>query len=71
MRIRIQVSEADDAKAWGILIRHSVGEAYPNRTFVISEQAADALRQAGIQFIELSREQGTAGVPGVASGERV
>jgi len=71
MRIRIQVSEADDAKAWGILIRHSIGEAYPNRTFVISEQAAEALRQAGIDFVELSREQGTAGVPVVASGERV
>ena len=56
MRIRIQVSAADDAKAWGILIRHSVGEAYPNRTFVISEKAADTLREAGVEFVELSRE---------------
>jgi hypothetical protein len=71
MRIRIQVSAGDDARAWGILIRHSVGEAYPNRTYVISEQAADALRQARIDFVELSREEGIAGVPGVTSGERV
>ena len=71
MRIRIQVSAADDAKAWGILIRHSVGEAYPNRTFVISEKAADTLREAGVDFVELSREEGIVGVPGVASRERV
>jgi hypothetical protein len=71
MRIRVQVSAADDARAWAILIRHSVGEAYPDRTFVISEQAADALRRAGIDFVELSREEGNAKLPGVASAERV
>jgi hypothetical protein len=71
MRIRIQVSAADDAKAWGILNRHSAGEAYPDRIFVVSEEAAEALRQAGIDFVELARDQARVGLPGAISGERV
>jgi hypothetical protein len=71
MRIRIQVTAADDAKAWGILIRHSAGEAYPGRILVVSEQAVEVLRQAGIAFVELSREEGNARVPGVVASERV
>jgi hypothetical protein len=70
MRIRIQVAAADDAKAWGILIRHSPGEAYPDRTFVISEAAAQALRQAGIEFVELARDDAATGASGVISGEK-
>ena len=71
MRIRIQVLTADDAKAWGILMRHSPGEAYPDRTFVISEEAVEALRQAGIDFVELAQDEAKAGFPGMISGERV
>ncbi len=71
MRIRIQVSAADDAKAWAILNRHSPGEAYPDRVFVVSEQAVEALRQAGVGFVELAREQPKPGRAGVISGERV
>lgn len=71
MRVRIQVAPADDAKAWGILIRHSPGEAFPDRIFVISEAAVAALREAGIHFTELSREPGTVGSLGVVSGERI
>jgi hypothetical protein len=71
MRIRIQVSAADDAKAWSILIRHSPGKAYPDRTFVVSEEAAKQLRQAGIHFVELAREEEKPSLPEVISGERV
>jgi hypothetical protein len=63
MRIRIQVSPSDDAKAWGILNRHSPGEAYPDRIFVVSEKAAEALRQAGIDFVELGGNQATPSLP--------
>jgi hypothetical protein len=67
----IQVSEADDAKAWALLQRHSPGVALPNRTFVLSREAAEALRQAGISFQVLSDATSTLTEEGVAAGERI
>ena len=55
MKIIVQIAAADDAKAWAILNRHSPGVALPNRTFVLSEGAVQALIAAGVRFTELSR----------------
>jgi hypothetical protein len=71
MKIVIQVATAHDAKAWAILQRHSPGVALPNRTFVVSEGAADELRQAGIQFHVLSDQPQMLTGEGVATGERI
>jgi hypothetical protein len=68
MKIVIQVSPRDSAKAWALLVRHSPGVALPDRVFVVSEEAARTLREAGIRFSELSRE---ADVSGAAAGERI
>jgi len=54
MNVVIQVAAKDDARAWALLVRHSPGKALPNRIFVVSEQSARALREAGIEFTELS-----------------
>jgi rhodanese-related sulfurtransferase len=71
MKVVIQVAEADDAKAWALLQRHSPGVALPNRTFVVSQEAVAALRQAGIRFVILSDDARTLTEEGVASGERI
>lgn len=71
MKLVVQISKADDAKAWSILQRHTPGVALPNRTFVISESAAGELRQAGIQFHVLSDEPHLLAGEGVAAGERI
>ena len=68
MRIAIQVSARDSARAWGILVRHSPAMALANRTFIVSEEAVRALRNAGVKLIEVSREPAAVGVP---SGERI
>lgn len=68
MKVVIQVSAKDSAKAWALLVRHSVGAALPNRTFVVSQEAVRALREAGIKFVEISREASAAGVE---AGERI
>ncbi|MFO0970147.1 MAG: hypothetical protein U0793_31740 [Gemmataceae bacterium] len=70
MQTIIQVSKKDSAKAWGILVRHSPGQALPERTFVLSDQAVRALREAGVRFKVLSSstpEKRT----GAVSGERI
>jgi hypothetical protein len=56
MNIIVRIAAKDNAKAWGLLVRHSPGTALPNRTFVISEEAVKALRKAGISFPKISRE---------------
>ena len=65
------MSEAEESKALPILLRHSPGTILPNRTYVVSEEASKQLREAGIQFTELSRETNPPSLEGVGSGERI
>ena len=71
MNVVIRVSDEDRARAWGFLVRHSPGTALPNSTFIVSEEAARALRRAGIDFAEITREEMHGAVEGVAAGERI
>ena len=71
MKTIIQMSEAEEAKALPILLRHSPNTVLPNRIYVVSEDAAKKLRQAGVQFTELSRESNAPTLEGVGSGERI
>ena len=68
MKIVIQISPRDSAKAWSLLVRHSPGVALPDRVFIVSEEAVRTLREARIRFSELSRE---ASIAGAAAGERI
>ena len=71
MKTIIQLSEAEEAKALPILLRHSPGTVLPNRTYLVSEDAAKKLREAGVQFTELSRESNDSPLERVGSGERI
>ena len=48
MKTIIQMSEAEEAKALPLLLRHSPGTVLPNRIYVVSEEAAKRLREAGV-----------------------
>jgi hypothetical protein len=56
MKVVIRLSAKQEAKALPILLRHSPGTVLPGRTYVISEEAARALRAAGVGFTELANE---------------
>jgi hypothetical protein len=71
MKIVIQMSEAEEAKALPILLRHSPGTVLPHRIYVIDEDAVKQLQQLGVQFIQLSRESNAPHFEGVGSGERM
>jgi hypothetical protein len=71
MKIIIQLSEAEEARALPVLLRHSPGTVLPNRLYVVSADAAKKLREAGVQFTELSRESNDSPIEGVGSGERI
>jgi hypothetical protein len=71
MQTIIQLSEAEEARALPILLRHSPGTVLPNRLYVISQDTAKKLREAGVQFTELSRESNDSPIDGVGSGERI
>jgi hypothetical protein len=71
MKMIIQLSEAEEAKALPLLLRHSPGAVLPNRIYVVSEEAVKKLREAGVQFTELSRESTMPSLEGVGSGERI
>lgn len=67
----IRLSPAEELKAIPILLRHSSGSILPDRTYVISEAAARALRIGGVRFTELSRESSVPVREGVATCERI
>jgi hypothetical protein len=71
MNVVIRVSDSDRARAWGFLVRHSPGTALPNNTFIVSEAAARGLRDAGVDFEEISRDQQPADNAGAALSERI
>ena len=70
MKIIIQLSREEEAKALPILLRHSPGMVLPARTYVLGEDAVGLLRNAGIRFTQLSREALAPSLEEVA-GERV
>jgi hypothetical protein len=53
MKIVIRLTAREELKAIPILLRHSPGMGLPDRTYVISAEAAKALREAGVEFTEL------------------
>ncbi len=71
MKCVIQFSSREELKALSILLRHSPGVGLPNRTYVVSQAAIQALRAAGIIFNELGNEQYAPSLKGVPSGERI
>ncbi len=52
----IQLSAREEAKALPVLLRHSPGTVLPERTYVLNQNAVNALRAAGIKFTELRRD---------------
>jgi hypothetical protein len=71
MRIIIRVAAKDSARAWGVLVRHSPGAALPNRTFIVSPEAAAALREAGVRITEIGRDDGQPTARESRTGERI
>ena len=56
MKIIIQMTPEEEVKALPILLRHSPGMVLPERTCVLGEEMVGKLRNAGVQFTQLSRE---------------
>jgi hypothetical protein len=71
MELVVQFTNREEVKALPILLRLTPGVVLPNRTYVLSHSAVQALRDAGIAFRELSRDGVAASGEGVAAGERI
>jgi hypothetical protein len=56
MKIVIQFTKAEEARALPIVLRHSPGTVLTNRTYVVDEKAAAELQKSGVRFITLSCE---------------
>ncbi len=71
MNVAVRFTSKEELKAVPILMRHSPGMMLPGNIYVISVEAAAALRQAGVRFTEVTSETTSPGLEGVASGERI
>jgi hypothetical protein len=71
MNIVIQFSEGEEAKALPILLRHSPGTVLSNRTYVVEQSVAKALREAGVEFREVRPQLNLPVVEDLSIGERI
>jgi hypothetical protein len=71
MKVVIQLTRVAELRALPILYRHSPGMVLPNRTYVLGEEAVNALREAGVKFTEVSREASVPGWEEAGAGERI
>jgi hypothetical protein len=71
MKVTIRLSAREELKALPILLRHSPGTVLPDRTYVISPEATQALREAGVQFTELASETDPPSLERAGAGERI
>ncbi len=71
MKVVIRLSAREEARALPILLRHSAGMGLPNRTYVVTAEAVQRLREAGVKFTELGSEADAPEVPGGVAGERI
>ncbi len=55
----IRLSQRQELRALPILLRHSPGTILRERLYIIREDAARALRDAGIKFTLITRVAGT------------
>jgi predicted Fe-Mo cluster-binding NifX family protein len=56
MKIIIQLSKKEEAKAPPILLRYTPGMILPERNYALGEEAVASLRNTGIRFTQASRE---------------
>jgi hypothetical protein len=71
VNVVIQFSTEEEVKALAVLLRHSPGTILPNRTYVIGDAAAQALRDAGIKFLEIQPQLNLPAVEDFSIGERI
>ena len=71
MNIVVQFTAEEEAKALPILLRHSPGSILPNRTYVIEETAAQALRDAGVTYRDVRPQLNLPVVEDLSIGERI
>ena len=71
MKIAVRFTKAEELKAVSILMRHSPGMMLPGDVYVISTEAAAALRNAGVRFTEVTSSTAPLDREGVTSGERI
>jgi hypothetical protein len=71
MYVVVQIAKKDSAKAWALLVRHSAGTALPDRTFVVTDNAVRALREAGVKLKEIARVADPSMYAAAMSGERI
>ena len=55
----IRFSRREELKAFPVLFRHSPGTILRGRLYIIRQDAARALRDAGIKFTMITRVAGT------------
>jgi hypothetical protein len=71
MSVVIRFSATEELKALPILLRHSPGTILRDRTYILSPEAIQTLREEGIRFTTLGSESNPPRLEGVPAGERV
>lgn len=71
VKVVIQLTDVEEARALPILLRHSPGTILPERTYILDMDVVKMLSESGIRFQVLSREVELQNLAGVGPSERI
>jgi hypothetical protein len=71
MKVVIQFTVDEEAKALSFLLRHSPGTVLPNRTYIVERSVLKVLRDAGIAYQEITPRLSLPAIEEVPVGERI
>lgn len=70
-KVVIRFAVRDEARALPVLLRHSPAMVLPERTYVVSVEAARTLQERGVKFTLLCSQASDPGSGGPSPGERI
>jgi hypothetical protein len=71
MKIVIRMTPQQEERALPILLRHSPGMIVQDGTYILSQEAVETLRNRGVKFTEVTRDEEPLTAAEVSAGERI
>lgn len=71
MKVVIRMTPHEEEQALPILLRHSPGVVLRDGTYVLTRDAVEALRNSGVTFSEVGRDEQPLTEAEASAGERI
>lgn len=71
MKVVIRMTPQEEERALPLLLRHSPGIVLQDGTYILSRESVESLRNSGVTFTEVGRDEQPLTAAEVSAGERI